>query len=117
MCALVGIARVDAFFSFQVRLAGVPRSKFGLVGASARSTCRGHVCARVGLRAWMRFFRSKFGLRSICVSSSAFMEQAHAARAGGTCAPWWGLRACGGGFSFQVRLAGGPALIGASFLL
>ena len=83
---LGGVARVGGDFvvlslvcgvsAFSVWFATFPRSKFGLVGASARSTCLGHVCARGIARVWGDFV----------VLSLVFSEQAHAARAKHVCA-------------------------------
>ena len=63
------------------------RSKFGFFGASARSSPRCVECALAGLRVWMRMVA--FVVRAcdvFSVLSSAFSEQAHAARAGHVCA-------------------------------
>ena len=65
---------------------------------------RGHVCAVVGIaRVWggglafqfllAEYLRSEFGLQGSRGLSSALLEQARAARAGGTCAPGWDWRA------------------------
>ena len=54
VCARVGVrawgacvlSLVCGVSAFSVWFATFPRSEFGFLGASARSTCRGHVCAR-----------------------------------------------------------------------
>ena len=93
------------------------------------------MCALVGIaRVWggglafqfllAEYLRSEFGLQGSRVLSSALLEQARAARAGGTCAPGWNWRAWMRFFSFQVRLAGYscsngndvPALMEVAFL-